>query len=106
MSLTGRSIEVTSGRWAPAHDRRALILRRAGRVFLKRGFSETSMSEIAHAVGGSKSTLYSYFNSKDEIFAEFMAAEISRRMAIAFSTEPGGRAQGPSGPRSPRWIGR
>ena len=44
-------------------------------------------------IGGSKSTLYiySFFTGKDEIFAEFMSAEISRRLQAAFSAAPRGR---------------
>lgn len=43
------------------------------------------MSRISRAVGGSKSTLYTYFQTKDELFAEFMTAEIARRVALTFS---------------------
>lgn len=64
--------------------RRAHILASAGEVFLKHGFAGASMSEIATAVGGSKGTLYSYFSSKEEIFEEFMAAEIRQRAQLVF----------------------
>lgn len=43
------------------------------------------MSRISRAVGGSKSSLYAYFKGKDELFAEFMTAEITRRIAVTFS---------------------
>ena len=43
------------------------------------------MSQIAHATGGSKGTLYTYFNSKGDIFAEFIMAEINHRVAVTFS---------------------
>jgi TetR/AcrR family transcriptional regulator, cholesterol catabolism regulator len=36
-------------------------------LFLQKGFQETSMQEIAAASGVGKSTLYDYFNTKDEI---------------------------------------
>jgi AcrR family transcriptional regulator len=71
--------------------RRALILERAGEEFLERGFAEASMDQISDAVGCSKGTLYVYFDSKDELFAESMTAEIARRVAITFSfAETGG----------------
>lgn len=70
--------------------RRALILQRAGEEFLARGFAESSMSRISRAVGGSKSTLYVYFRSKDELFAEFMTAEIAQRVGVTFSVADAG----------------
>jgi AcrR family transcriptional regulator len=48
--------------------RREAILDVAAEVFLDEGFDAASMSTIATKVGGSKSTLYNYFKSKEEIF--------------------------------------
>lgn len=48
--------------------RREAILDVAAEVFLEEGFDAASMSTIATKVGGSKSTLYNYFKSKEEIF--------------------------------------
>lgn len=48
--------------------RREAILDVAAEVFLDEGFDAASMSTIAARVGGSKSTLYNYFKSKEEIF--------------------------------------
>lgn len=39
----------------------------AVRLFLEKGFQETSMREISAAVGMGKSTLYDYFKTKDDI---------------------------------------
>ena len=49
-------------------SRREAILDVAAEVFLEEGYDAASMSTIATRVGGSKSTLYNYFKSKDEIF--------------------------------------
>ncbi len=49
-------------------SRREAILDIAAELFLDEGFDATSMSTIAARVGGSKSTLYNYFKSKEEIF--------------------------------------
>ncbi|ENZ83903.1 MULTISPECIES: TetR/AcrR family transcriptional regulator [Caulobacter] len=49
-------------------SRREAILDIAAELFLNEGFEATSMSTIAARVGGSKSTLYNYFKSKEEIF--------------------------------------
>lgn len=48
--------------------RRANIVEVAAEVFREFGFEAASMSEIASRVGGSKATLYNYFNSKEELF--------------------------------------
>lgn len=40
----------------------------AWQVFLEDGYANASMSKIAERLGGSKSTLYNYFRSKDEVF--------------------------------------
>lgn len=51
------------------------ILDGARAVFLADGFDAASMNEIAKAAGVSKGTLYVYFASKDELFAELIRDE-------------------------------
>jgi TetR/AcrR family transcriptional regulator, mexJK operon transcriptional repressor len=50
-------------------ERRAAIIEIATRVFLENGYDRASMSAIAEEMGGSKGTLWSYFTSKEELFA-------------------------------------
>jgi len=50
-------------------SRRDAIVAVAGRSFLERGYAGTTMSAIAATLGGSKGTLWSYFPSKEELFA-------------------------------------
>ena len=45
-------------------------------LFLKNGFRETSMREIAEAAGMGKSSLYDYFKTKDDILLWAMEDEI------------------------------
>jgi len=66
-------------------DRRDAIIQAAMAVFSEVGFERASMSEIATRVGGSKATLYGYFDSKEELYVAAMreaiaaqAGEISR----------------------------
>ncbi len=47
--------------------RRETILRAATEVFIEQGFSDTLLSDIAHRAGVSTSTLYLYFDSKEEM---------------------------------------
>jgi AcrR family transcriptional regulator len=53
----------------PRTDRRTTILQTAGKCFLDHGYDGTTMSQIAACLGGSKGTLWSYFSSKEELFA-------------------------------------
>ncbi|WP_430461876.1 TetR/AcrR family transcriptional regulator [Thalassolituus sp. LLYu03] len=58
-------------------ERRQAILDAAERVFQQVGFERASMAQICSEVGFSKATLYSYFNSKDELFFDVMMAAAS-----------------------------
>jgi AcrR family transcriptional regulator len=48
-------------------ERRGRILDVATAVFLERGYGATTMKAICDALGGSKSTLYSYFAQKEDL---------------------------------------
>ncbi len=50
----------------------------AQRLFLRHGFSRTSMDAIAAEAGVSKQTVYSYFRCKDDLFCEMIAQECQR----------------------------
>ncbi|CAD6537704.1 HTH-type transcriptional regulator BetI [Paraburkholderia kirstenboschensis] len=55
-------------------EKRQAIVDAAFEVFSEVGFERASMSEIAARAGGSKATLYSYFESKEVMFADVMMA--------------------------------
>ncbi|MFA6779344.1 MAG: TetR/AcrR family transcriptional regulator, partial [Paludibacteraceae bacterium] len=44
------------------------ILKKATSLFLKNGYEQTSLTDIANAVGLQKPSLYSRFKSKEDIF--------------------------------------
>ncbi|MHA6820638.1 TetR/AcrR family transcriptional regulator C-terminal domain-containing protein [Ralstonia pseudosolanacearum] len=52
--------------------KRDAILEAAARLFREVGFERASMAEISTRVGGSKATLYNYFESKEALFFEVM----------------------------------
>lgn len=56
--------------------RRHEIFSASVHLFLKKGFQETSMQEIARAAGMGKSSLYDYFKTKDEILVSVVEDEI------------------------------
>ncbi|CAB3807944.1 hypothetical protein LMG28614_06697 [Paraburkholderia ultramafica] len=55
-------------------EKRQAIIDAAFQVFSEVGFERASMSEIAARAGGSKATLYSYYESKEVMFADVMMA--------------------------------
>ena len=57
--------------------RRHEIFHKVVNVFVKKGFHETSMREIADAAGLGKSTLYDYFKTKDEILVYFFEDQLN-----------------------------
>jgi AcrR family transcriptional regulator len=60
-----------------AKNKRDEILVQAAKLFRKKGFSGTSMQDIARDVGILKGSIYYYFNSKNEIFREVLKKGIS-----------------------------
>jgi len=50
----------------------------AERIFLRRGFTETTMQIIATEAGASKETLYRHFGSKEELFSEVIRSRSAR----------------------------
>lgn len=67
-----------------SHQRRDTILAVAHQVFLEHGYEATSMSEIAARLGGSKGTLYSYFDNKAALFRALVAESCARNSAAIF----------------------
>lgn len=47
--------------------KKSLIITAAEEIFFTKGFENTTMLEIAHKVGYSKGSIYSYFKSKNEV---------------------------------------
>lgn len=73
-------------------ERRQAIMDAADELFREVGYGRTSMAAISARLGGSKATLYSYFKSKEELFAAVMMenmAEQADRM-IGLLAEPAG----------------
>lgn len=66
-------------------DRRNAILDVAHRSFLENGYAATSMSAIATKLGGSKTTLYHYFPSKDALFIAVAREECAKFMDRLYS---------------------
>jgi AcrR family transcriptional regulator len=52
-----------------AQKKQTKILNAAAEMFLERGYDAVSLDDIVERVGGSKSTLYSYYGGKEGLFA-------------------------------------
>lgn len=78
-------------REARKRERRALIIAAARDAFLTSGYAGMSMSGLLQTLGGSKSTLWGYFPSKEDLFAavlEDVAANLHTELANMFGSEP------------------
>jgi TetR/AcrR family transcriptional repressor of mexJK operon len=70
--------------------RQKLIHEAALNAFVKEGYAGASMAAIARAVGGSKTTLYSRYPSKKELFLDVVRLKLDRLFArISRFTEAG-----------------
>lgn len=58
------------------------ILDAAVRVFAKKGFYATRVSEVAKAAGVADGTIYLYFRSKDEILVSLVEDRVERLLAF------------------------
>jgi len=59
-------------------QRREAILAVAKEVFFEEGYQAASMSTIAARLGGSKATLYNYFDSKEALFEAYIRESCGR----------------------------
>src|SRR5271167_684787 len=76
-----------SPRRAPARaprggDKRERILDAAVRVFAKKGFYATRVSEVARAAGVADGTIYLYFKSKDELLVSLFEDRVERLLSF------------------------
>jgi TetR/AcrR family fatty acid metabolism transcriptional regulator len=84
------------GKRAATGDKRERILRAAVKVFAKKGFYASRVSEIAKAAGVADGTIYLYFKSKDEVLTSLFEDRMSRlleAMRSEIAAEPRAVAQ-------------
>lgn len=67
--------------------RKEAILQHARHLFATKGFSETSMDDIAHEAELQKASLYHYFESKQQVLQEMVNLENTRWAAMLKGTE-------------------
>ena len=68
--------------------RRAEILARCFDLFAEQGYAALTMRSIARALGVSTGSLYYYFESKEQIFAEMVRHSSAQNVALALAEIP------------------
>ncbi len=63
-------------------DKRDRILRAAVRVFARKGFYATRVSEIAKAAGVADGTIYLYFKNKDDVLVRIFEFYLGRLLEV------------------------
>src|SRR5580704_10338192 len=81
-SLSARRTRRRPARAVRAGDKRERILDAAVRVFAKKGFHATRVSEVAKAAGVADGTIYLYFKSKDELLVRLFEDRVERLLAF------------------------
>jgi TetR/AcrR family transcriptional regulator len=62
-------------------QREAILVRAAG-LFARRGYTATTMNEVAEACGVSKPSLYHYVRDKHQLLAEIAETHVARLLAL------------------------
>ena len=71
-------------------NRKKLILKSARTLFFKKGFSNVTVDEIAKVSELGKGSIYLYFNSKEEIYAQILLNDIedfNERVSVLFDKD-------------------
>src|SRR5882724_1433853 len=62
----------------PREEVRRRLLEAASETFLKKGYLDSTLDDIARRAGLSKGAVYSNFDSKQEVFGELLKRRIER----------------------------
>lgn len=74
------------GRGSAAYQtRRAQLMTAAGEVFKQRGYSRTTLADVAEALGVDRASIYYYVGSKEELFQEVVGEAVERNAEMAGS---------------------
>lgn len=68
--------------------KRRAIVDAAAALFVELGYERTSMSAISERVGGSKATLYGYFESKEELLRAVLEQDVTEEADRLFAVFP------------------
>lgn len=102
-----RQLELRQQRQLAMSDtRRALVLDAARSVFAEKGLEGAGIREIARRAGYTPGALYSYFASKEAIYAALLSESLDRLHAeVAAARAPKGQPQRLLAERANAWFG-
>jgi len=80
------------GRSPGYDDQREMILEHAAQLFANRGYSATSMNQVAEACGFSKALLYHYYRDKYSLLVSIAENHVSRLEGLVADVERQGLA--------------
>ena len=75
------------GRSPGYEDQREMILEHAAQLFANRGYSATSMNQVAEACGFSKALLYHYYRDKYSLLVSIAENHVSRLEGLVTDVE-------------------
>ena len=76
---------------SPGYElQRETILARAAELFARRGYTATSMNEVAQACGVSKPSLYHYVRDKHQLLAEIAETHVARLLVLVDQVDASG----------------
>ena len=76
------SEDAGGGKGRKSTDKRERILRAAIKVFARKGFYDTRVSEIAKAAGVADGTIYLYFENKDAVLISIFEDRITKLLGV------------------------
>jgi AcrR family transcriptional regulator len=82
-NIARRRATARSSKKANYTERRREIAAAAAKVFKERGFSRTTLSHIAEAMGADRASLYYYVGSKEELFEDIVSEVVKVNLATA-----------------------
>ncbi|MCL2450905.1 MAG: TetR family transcriptional regulator, partial [Polyangiaceae bacterium] len=88
LSVRGRRRVVGTRRRARGGNKRDRILDAAVRVFARKGFYATRVSEVAKAAGVADGTIYLYFKSKDALLVSLFEHRVERLLTFLSTALP------------------
>src|SRR6267143_618932 len=79
-----RALRGVRGRPVAGTDKRRQILDGAHVLFIEKGFDNASMNDVCIATGVSKSTLYSHFKDKQQLFITLIDEEREKHAQVVW----------------------
>ncbi len=71
-----------------SEEKRREIVTAAAELFVELGYEHTSMSAISERVGGSKATLYGYFQSKEDLLRAVLEYDVANEAMLVLHAFP------------------